>query len=797
MDNELAKIFSDETAEFVDIQSPNPTIDLTDFRLDPSLVPSFSSSPNFYLTAPISEHGYFEIQFMMANNFWGVDFNYGSDPNGLQIRQGIAHLIDKSVFAAREPAISGTASAIDNPVAPSNGGLPGPNPCSWDQSFILTGPNCTVGAPGGTAYHRTSATGVNYLWQPALGSDDFCAAAQHFVNAGVATGFNPSTCVLTGISPAASSHSVNFFVRSDDPARLDLGDSMAQEICALFTSTFSTGCAPYLSVSEAPITAFPGFQTSPTTVNMDWWIYTAGYLFEYPFDQSLYFTYNSHFVSGIPSIQSPSGQCSVGSLPSQSAGDYMYICSSGYDALSNKMEFAPCLAASGDPAPGQTVPTFANCLGTSSLTAISAGYQAEDKFGQNAYTIPIFATSDQYGYLHNWQRVVNADGTGIPGLFTWLDAYSPNPSLAGTVRQGLKQSTSSLSPYLASTVWDFYILGNIYDSLAIPNPLSNGQLVDWMAVSSQQIPNSQLSYTPPPGTVSTFRYTLRSDMYWQDGQKVTSWDVKFSFQTLQATGSFQGAQLAPMIGVTVLSPIQFDVNVNAFGPFTKLSLSSPTIFPGHLWSACSAAIWNTDANNGNVPSSCMSPDSAKLVATFDPLASGILIGSGAWQCGSMSSGNLGRGCSSTGRMNPGISGSYSLTRFGKGFAPNAPPFDTYFRSAGNLAMWIWSKDNGVFTQDFVNFTTMAACFNLPVTSSPPCARFQTGLGSPNGTAGPPAPVGISQVLAVNRFVGVNWVSPYGWNNVPPVGLAPLAPVLYEGGSTLNPCSIDPVHGYDC
>jgi hypothetical protein len=797
MDNELAKIFSGEESEFVDIQSPSPSIDLTDFRLSPALVPAFSSRSDLYITSPISEHGYFEIQFHLDNNFWGIPMNFGNDPNGLQIRQGIAHLIDKSAFAAREPAISGTASAIDNPIAPSNGGLPGPNPCSWDQSFIISNSNCVVGAPGGTAYHISGAAGVNFLWQPALGSQDFCAAAKHFVNAGVASGFNPSTCVLTGISSAAASHTVNFFVRSDDPARLDLGQSMVQEICALFTGVFSTQCTPYLTESEGPITAFTGFQTSPTSVKTDWWIYTAGYLFEYPFDQSLYFTYNSRFVSGITSIRSPSGPCSSGSLPSQSAADYMYLCNSSYDDSSNKMEFAPCLSAPGDPGPGQVTPSFANCLGSGGLTAISAGYQAEDKFGQNAYTIPIFATSDQYGYLQNWQRVVNNDGTGIANTFTWLNAYSPNPALTGTIRQGFKQSTTSLSPYLASTVWDFYILNNIYDSLAVPNPLSNGQLIDWMTVSSQQLANSQLSYTPPAGTVSTFRFTLRSDMFWQDGQKVTSWDAKFSFQTLQSTGSFQGAQLAPMIGVTVLSSVQFDVNVNAAGPFTKLSLSSPTIFPGHLWSVCSAAIWNTAANSGNVPSSCMTADPAKLTATFDPLASGVLIGSGAWQCGSVSSGNLGRACSSTGVMNPPISGSYSLTRFGKGFPANSPAFNIYFRSAGTLALWIWTRDRGAFTPDFVNFTTMAACFNLPVTTMAPCAHFQTGIGATNGTAGPPAPVAINQILEVNRFVGVNWISPFNWDASPPVGLIPLPPVLREGGVTLNPCTIDSIHGYDC
>ena len=60
----------------------------------------------------------------------------------------------------------------------------------------------------------------------------------------------------------------------------------------------------------------------------------------------------------------------------------------------------------------------------------------------------------------------------------------------------------------------------------------------------------------------------------------------------------------------------------------------------------------------------------------------------------------------------------------------------------------------------------------------------------------------TQISAVNRFVAVNWVGgtsvqQFDWNTAPPVGITALPPVLYEGGNTLNPCSIDPTNGYNC
>src|SRR6266566_7729676 len=97
-------------------------------------------------------------------------------------------------------------------------------------------------------------------------------------------------------------------------------------------------------------------------------------------------------------------------------------------------------------------------------------------------------------------------------------------------------------------------------------------------------------------------------MFWQDGRRVTPWDVKFTFLTLQATGAFQGGVLAPVTGVTVLGPEQFDVNVNAVGPFTLSTLTSVTILPGHYWSTCSGSVWDGYVGVNNVPGTCMNAD---------------------------------------------------------------------------------------------------------------------------------------------------------------------------------------------
>ncbi len=840
-------IFTDEQAEFTNIQSASPSIDLTDWNLTPDLTGPFTTSTNFRITSLISAAGNFEIQFMLANNFWGIGFNFGNDPNGVQIRQGIAHMVDSAIFAAKEPSLSGQAVALDTPNPSDNiGSLPTANPCAWDTSFPQTGSNCIVGAPGGTAYHLGPAAGANgILWLQAPGSADLNAACSHFAaafNAAIGPG---ATCDTNSVlhltsaqQAAASAHVPNFFIRNDNQPRLHLGDSYAAQICHLFTGSYTVPCAD-LSVTHGPITAFPGFTTATDHVNLSWGMYTAAYgsvSGPLPFDSTYYFTYNSKFASVIPSIASPTGPCDNTGVPTVSAADYIYLCNGLYDSLTTQLEFSPCLTVAGDPVVGSTSNiSTGHCPGTTStLSAIGAGVQAADQFGKNAFTIEAFQQNEQFGYLNNgWIRIDNNVGTGLPNFWTWLNAWNPSPALPGTIRQGFKQSTSSVSPFIDSTVWDAYIVGSIYDSLIVANPLSGGQLIDWMALSVQQLGNGVITYTPPGGactapnvpvgcTASNFRFTLRSDMFFQDGRKVTSFDVAFSYLALKATGAFAGGGAAPMTGITILGPSQFDINVNAVGQFTLLTLSGLPVMPGAYWTGAGSSAWSagisactatgatcypaqytlTGAGTpvaacalscASFPASLMNVNLSQTAAGYDPVANHSLVGSSGYTAGVVTS------ASSTGAMNPPVGGSYVLSRFGKGLAPASSVSGIYFRSNGNLAAYLWSQDNGDITHDFLNFSVVASCFGAAVTSTGPCAHFQQGIGANGG----PVSVGLSQVAIVNRFVGLNWVAPFQWASTPPVGIIPLPPVLYENTITLNPAAVAgcttpyPIGGYDC
>jgi len=857
---------------------------------------------------PMPDHGYFEIEFNLANILWGIPMSYGNSAAGIELRQGIAHLLNKQSFAASNIACLGVTCVPDDQPIPActisvgctNGGLYAANPCSWDTKYSeSSSTNCVVGAPGGTAYNcnfsTTCPTGTvtgttTYPWQAQIGSADFCAAAQHFVQAfadasisGVTTNANcelvPPTggwpSVVTAINTAQGNGCAGgflatgntcFFVRRTEP-RQSLGYGLGQEICALFSPAWGAwttmagnpfscdnsntgsgnaacggGSCPFLQLMQ-PDGQFCGFNTSTNGVPINCWgLGTFGFGQVFPFDRTTYFEYNSLFAtkttvtctSADCTSNVPGSPCTSVTFTS-SASDYNYVCSPTYDSLSSAMEFSPCLSADGDPTSNVATPTFVNCSGgtvgsgtgstscigsSPACTAISAGYQAEDYYGSHVLTIPVWSGLDTQGRLSNWALggsspgMVTALGGGYSAsanYFNWLNAYSATPAVAGTFRQSFLTTVDSLSPFQFSTLWDAYLLSNIYDNLFVQNPLCNAtppagsgvnqcssilQNIDWMTTS-----HSFLCYPGGPSCTATnlgygnstyfantsadLRLSLNRANHWQDAGPVTAWDVKYSFTNLNATGAFQATSLANIAHINVIDEFTLDLNLKAKGPFTELFIGGVTIIPGHIWSACGASTWNSGVLGKNIAGTnivnaaedtCVGTFAAPSIVTvggtradspiFDPMTNNFLIGSGPYTCESIGGsghpvvGTLGGGCSIDNTQAPAFGlGDFTLTRTGCTLTASgtmcgvAGSSSDYFRSSGALASYIWSGDIGSGSADFSRVLTVNSCHSS--TPSANCPHWAQGIGNPGGTGS--NPVGLSQRLKVNSYKGVSWI----------------------------------------
>jgi hypothetical protein len=518
----------------------------------------------------------------------------------------------------------------------------------------------------------------------------------------------------------------------------------------------------------------------------------------FAFDSPFY-RFHSQFVSGINSIkQAFGGLCDNAAIPSFSAGNFVYLCNQAFDGLIASVPSAPCLTATGDPTTGQTSPTFANCPLTSLLTAASALYKSQDTFGKGAFTIPLWSGINQFAYPISLARAVLNKGSGLAHQFDWLNIRK---AALSAVTQGLRSRIDSLSALIDGTWASSLVKSGIYETLGWANPDSPQSFLNRLSVKTVLLAKGQQSWKVTPDTWGSFLYTVKSDAHFQTGHLLTSFDLDLSLRGGFGAGTGSWGFKAFVTGTHRLGINEFAVDVKNAGikGWLELGRFSPLIIPGRLWSGtCTPQTWDADvasaftnfaAANATIES-CMNIDPTKLQPSFDPLAAGILVGTGPWVC--LSSTNvIGGGCSSSNNQSPPVGGTITLQRYGFGTVPGGS-LNTYHHASGNLALWAWSQDRGVFSTDFLNFGVVSFCFAKPVGTSG-CTVWQHGIGgSAAGTM-----VSLQQVSIVQRFVGVNWVEPYDWINSPPQNIIAFPPVLYEGSVTLNPCNIDPVNGYDC
>src|SRR3989440_10103027 len=77
-----------------------------------------SGNANVQCSLPVPDHGYFEIEFDLANILWGIPMSYGNSAAGIELRQGIAHLFNKQSFTANNAACLNITCLPDDQAMP-------------------------------------------------------------------------------------------------------------------------------------------------------------------------------------------------------------------------------------------------------------------------------------------------------------------------------------------------------------------------------------------------------------------------------------------------------------------------------------------------------------------------------------------------------------------------------------------------------------------------------------------------------------------------------------------------------
>jgi hypothetical protein len=345
--------------------------------------------------------------------------------------------------------------------------------------------------------------------------------------------------------------------------------------------------------------------------------------------------------------------------------------------------------------------------------------------------IPLITYDQQYVELNGWNfqqcttptctasqsSIVNSLFRGTQtGYWTLLNArqvpghtasnpmFAPGGGDSNLIRRGFSDSTNYLSPFMANGWDEVEVINMIFDSMLQANPLTfgtDGQLVDWQTSSHGSSFN--------PGEVgclgnrcvtgvTTQIWHLRNDLKFQDGNPVTANDVAytiFAFQNLPSHGPYY------YYVYNVVSAVGTDcgagqpcktLQVKLLGkdPTYETNIGSLPIVEKKLWAPICGDPVSTDPLN---PSPCSNP-------AFDPMAVGIMVGSGPWKCtvpaGYPNAGHVGGPCTvnadgSIGGQTVTSMGKFLLTR-NDGFARCCP--DVTSSSLYKLS-WADKNNDGV------------------------------------------------------------------------------------------------------
>ena len=768
------KFYSDPQSEFADFIAGK--IDLTDWQQSKTSFASYDNNPDFLLSPVQGQFGEFGIYFNGLDTTWAAwgcdwtlhtpytDISGASHPYqtyssacGINMRQAFLHLVDRPAFA--RDVLGGTAQALADPSPTSKDPSASPlsTQCSWDSLYPSTKyPTCL------SAYNFADDPGG--FARP--GSVDFCAAADHMIMAGVATGEQPGTCILTGVNPGVYTNPIKGMIRNDDPRRLALGNGFMNMLNQLMSGTVVY--PTYGTINKQGAIVFTDPPESPID---DWSFYTFAYGFGGQFPDhlfDLYYSSNASDLCGGPNNPEPDNPT--------------FVCMKNLD----------------------------NIVITASTTADISNFRtatlaAFDEYGKHAVDMTAFTMGIRLAALRSVAGLVNSRGISYNNPYTVLNAHKDpnftpvNPIYAfgggdpSRLRWGQAQPIFQMNIFHAGTEWEFQGMREIYDTLLAGSPVEIAKPYCWMCDTFTQ----SLDFRGD----THFVIELRQNLRWHDGERVDAKDVAFSLLAIRDFAPVAGGGLYFLKSVKVFSSTQLDVT------FTGQSLVFPIdmeayVIPRHIWecatdNTCAQSVSSKGTHGDYVAAGVLEPSIVKRSISFDPVANGALIGSGPFMCRSIfpeDQGKVGTGCTKNdagNRIGQSIpaGGTMLLQAFDFTNQPgNTDPFYQYMRSynpswgtgigtnafSGQFQEFSWADQNNDAQVNITDLVGVGACWHASQpTAQCPASQYNYWLkpafhpDSPNTIS--------SEVAIVAAHMDDSYVFPYSWNPPNLENITPFTP----------------------
>jgi ABC-type transport system substrate-binding protein len=158
-----------------------------------------------------------------------------------------------------------------------------------------------------------------------------------------------------------------------------------------------------------------------------------------------------------------------------------------------------------------------------------SGLKAQEIFAREVGAIPLWSSVAVKAYRAGWEGVINMEGYGIDNSWSFLNMEHETDD---TIDWGFKSHVEGPNPISSEWVWDWMVIGLIYDSLLGRNPYNLAERFGWLAESW---PTGV--WTMPDGTEAMYTLiTLREGATFHNGDPVEPQDVKFSLEFAKACG---------------------------------------------------------------------------------------------------------------------------------------------------------------------------------------------------------------------------------------------------------------------
>jgi len=277
-------------------------------------------------------------------------------------------------------------------------------------------------------------------------------------------------------------------------------------------------------------------------------------------------------------------------------------------------------------------------LASSIAAGTAAALSSQICFAEHCASVPLWNAAGAKAFKNvpvegggNWTQMENTLGFGIDSWWSTLNMYKQGDMYPNFTYYGFSSDISLLNPVYSQWLWDWNVIGRIYDVGATLEPTTLvayvPQLFKSWVVGTWADPSAG-------GEIKTkVTITLRPDVYWQDGQPLTMADVYYTL--VESSKDILAKGLPPpwwyptvqyMKSIEIIDPYNMEVLLDVNSVWALGWVLGSTIIPMHIWKPI------VDASSVSNPLVMGTQPDANIIGTgpfrflsYTPSASVVLV----------------------------------------------------------------------------------------------------------------------------------------------------------------------------